>query len=61
MQAVAGQAGELIQAAALAIRAGMTVEDLANQLFLYLTIVEGLELAARTFHKDVRKLSCCAG
>lgn len=61
VQAVAEQAGELIQAAALAIRAGMTVEDLADQLFPYLTMVEGLKLAAQTFHKDVRQLSCCAG
>ncbi|AYH43857.1 mercury(II) reductase [Azoarcus sp. DN11] len=61
VQAVAAEAGELIQTAALAIRAGMTVEDLADQLFPYLTMVEGLKLAAQTFHKDVTQLSCCAG
>ncbi|TAN02442.1 MAG: mercury(II) reductase [Rhodanobacteraceae bacterium] len=61
VQTVAEQAGELIQTAALAIRAGMTVEDLADQLFPYLTMVEGLKLAAQTFHKDIRQLSCCAG
>ena len=56
-----GHAGEIIQTAALAIRAGMTVHDLADQLFPYLTMVEGLKLAAQTFTKDVRQLSCCAG
>jgi mercuric reductase len=61
VQAVAPQAGEIIQAAALAIRARMTVHDLADQLFPYLTMVEGLKLAAQTFTKDVRQLSCCAG
>jgi len=61
VQAVAPQAGELIQTAALAIRAGMTVEELADQLFPYLTMVEGLKLAAQTFRKDVKQLSCCAG
>ncbi len=61
VQAVAPQAGELIQAAALAIRARMTVEALADQLFPYLTMVEGLRLAAQTFSKDVKALSCCAG
>ena len=61
VQAVASQAGELIQTAALAIRAQMTVHDLANQLFPYLTMVEGLKLAAQTFTKDVTQLSCCAG
>ena len=61
VQAVAPQAGELIQTAALAIRARMTVEELADQLFPYLTMVEGLKLAAQTFSKDVSQLSCCAG
>ena len=61
VQAVAAEAGEIIQAAALAIRAGMTVEALADQLFPYLTMVEGLKLAAQTFRKDVKQLSCCAG
>lgn len=61
VQAVADQAGELIQTAALAIRNGMTVDDLAGQLFPYLTMVEGLKLCAQTFRKDVKQLSCCAG
>jgi len=61
VQAVAPEAGEVIQAAALAIRARMTVHDLAEQLFPYLTMVEGLKLAAQTFTKDVGQLSCCAG
>ncbi len=61
VQAVAPQAGEIIQSAALAIRARMTVHDLADQLFPYLTMVEGLKLAAQTFTKDVSQLSCCAG
>jgi mercuric reductase len=61
VQAVASEAGELIQTAALAIRNRMTVSDLADQLFPYLTMVEGLKLAAQTFSKDVKQLSCCAG
>jgi mercuric reductase len=61
VQAVASQAGELIQTASLAIRAQMTVNDLAGQLFPYLTMVEGIKLAAQTFTKDVKHLSCCAG
>jgi mercuric reductase len=61
VQAVAPEAGEIIQTAAIAIRAKMTVQDLADQLFPYLTMVEGLKLAAQTFSKDVTQLSCCAG
>ena len=61
VQAVAPEAGELIQTAALAIRNRMTVQELADQLFPYLTMVEGLKLAAQTFSKDMKQLSCCAG
>lgn len=61
VQAVAAEVGELIQTAALAIRARMTVQELGDQLFPYLTMVEGLKLAAQTFSKDVKQLSCCAG
>ena len=51
----------MIQTAALAIRHRLTVKDLADQLFPYLTMVEGLKLCAQTFTKDVKQLSCCAG
>ncbi len=55
------QAGEVVQTAALAIRQGFTVMQLAEQLFPYLTWVEGLKLTAQTFERDVSQLSCCAG
>ena len=61
VQAVASEAGEVIQSAALALRAQMTVHDLAEQMFPYLTMVEALKLCAQTFTKDVTLLSCCAG
>ncbi len=60
-QVLAAEGGEIIQTAVLAIRNRMTVEELAGQLFPYLTMVEGLKLCAQTFHKDVKQLSCCAG
>lgn len=60
VQAVAGEAGELIQTAVLALRAKMTVQEIADGLFPYLTMVEGLKLCAQTFNKDVKQLSCCA-
>lgn len=60
-QVLASEAGEIIQTATLAIRNKMTIDDLANQLFPYLTMVEGLKLTAQTFNKDVKQLSCCAG
>ncbi len=50
-----------IQTAALAIKQGLTVTDLAETIFPFLTTVEGLKLAALAFEKDVNLLSCCAG
>ncbi len=58
---VAPDAADSIQTAALALRHGMTVRELGDAIFPYLTMVEGLKLAAQTFAKDVTKLSCCAG
>lgn len=60
-QILSAEAGEMIQTAALAIRNQMTVQELGEQLFPYLTMVEGLKLCAQTFFKDVKQLSCCAG
>ncbi len=58
---LAAEAGDSIQTAAIAIKCGMTARDLGSTIFPYLTMVEGLKLAAQTFEKDVSKLSCCAG
>lgn len=45
---------------ALAIRYGTPVKELAAQFHPYRTLSEGIKLAALTFRKDVKKLSCCA-
>jgi mercuric reductase len=58
---LAPEGADSIQTAALAIKAGMTVEQLGETIFPYLTTVEGLKLAALGFSKDVHRLSCCAG
>jgi len=58
---LAAEAGEMIQTATMALRARMTVRNLADTLFPYLTQVEGLKLAALAFDRDVALLSCCAG
>lgn len=58
---LAPEGSDSIQAAVLAIKCRLTVKDLAETLFPYLTTVEGLKLAALSFGKDVALLSCCAG
>ncbi|MEX2643339.1 MAG: mercury(II) reductase, partial [Acetobacterales bacterium] len=58
---LAPEGADSIQTAVLAIKHGLTVTDLAETIFPYLTTVEGLKLAAQSFTRDVARLSCCAG
>jgi len=58
---LAPEGADSIQTAVLAIKCELTVQQLGETIFPYLTTVEGLKLAAQTFAKDVAKLSCCAG
>lgn len=58
---LATEGADSIQTAAMAIKFGMTVEQLGETIFPYLTTVEGLKLVAQAFNKDVTMLSCCAG
>jgi mercuric reductase len=57
---VAPEGGELIQQLSMAMKYGITVKELAESFYPYLTLGEGIKLAAITFGKDVAKLSCCA-
>ena len=57
---VSANAGDVISEATLALRYGLTVQQMVATLHPYLTWSEGLKLAAQTFTKDVAKLSCCA-
>ena len=58
---LAPEGADSIQTAVMAIRCELTVQQVADTIFPYLTTVEGLKLAALAFDKDVAKLSCCAG
>ncbi|MGH2607763.1 MAG: hypothetical protein ACRDHF_01630 [Tepidiformaceae bacterium] len=57
---LAAEAGELITEPALAIKFGLSIEDLTTTFHPYLTLSEGIKLGAQTFTKDVATLSCCA-
>jgi mercuric reductase len=57
---IAPEGGELIQQLSMAIKYGITVKELAESFYPYLTLGEGIKLAAITFGKDVATLSCCA-
>ncbi|MFQ5714704.1 MAG: mercury(II) reductase [Candidatus Scalinduaceae bacterium] len=57
---LAPEGAELLMEVSLAIRYGITVRELVSSFHPYLTLSEGVKLAAITFGKDVSKLSCCA-
>jgi len=57
---LAESAGEVILSAVYAIKFHLTITDLTETFYPYLTMAEGMKLAAQTFTRDVAKLSCCA-
>lgn len=57
---LAPEGAELIMEVSLAIKYGITVKELVDMFHPYLTLSEGIKLAAITFGKDVKELSCCA-
>ncbi len=61
IRAVMRNAGEVVMVVALSISRGLKVEELTDLFFPYLTYNEGVRLAALSFDRDVRDMSCCAG
>jgi mercuric reductase len=60
VHALAEGAGDVILAGVYAVKFGLTIDDLADTWAPYLTMAEGMKLAAQTFTRDVSMLSCCA-
>lgn len=59
VHALADGAGEMMLAATYAIKAGMTVDDIADTWAPYLTMAEALRITAGTFRNEL-PTSCCA-
>ena len=57
---LAPEGSELLMELSMAIKYGIPVTDLATLFHPYLTLSEGVKLAAITFGKDIVQLSCCA-
>jgi len=57
---LATEGSELLMELTLAIKFGITVRQIRESFHAYLTLGEGIKLAAITFGKDVSQLSCCA-
>ncbi|WP_034274588.1 mercury(II) reductase [Haloechinothrix halophila] len=57
---LADNAGDAITTAVYALANTMTVHQMANLWCPYLTMAEGIKLAAQAFTRDIATLSCCA-
>ena len=57
---LAPEGAELLMELAMAIKFGITVQQLRESFHPYLTMAEGVKLAAIAFGKDPARLSCCA-
>ncbi|MCI0156555.1 mercury(II) reductase [Leifsonia shinshuensis] len=60
LTAVGKEAADLAAAGVYILEAGMTVEQVAKLWSPYLTMAEGIKIAAQSFSTDISKLSCCA-
>lgn len=58
--AVGKDAGDIAAAGVYILEAGMIVDQVANLWSPYLTMAEGIKIAAQSYSTDVSRLSCCA-
>jgi mercuric reductase len=56
---LAPHAADLIHEGVLAVKFGLTIDDIIDTVHVFPTLSEGLKLAAQAFYEDVSKLSCC--
>jgi mercuric reductase len=59
VQVVADNAGDVIYSGVLAVKFHLNIADLVDTFAPYLTMSEGLKLAAQSFNRDPSRLSCC--
>lgn len=56
---VAPHAADLIHEGVLAVKFGLTIDDIIDTVHVFPTLSEAVKLAALSFYHDVDKLSCC--
>ena len=52
-------ASEIIHEAALAVKFGLTVDDIIDTVHVFPTFSEAIKIAAQTFRRDISTMSCC--
>jgi mercuric reductase len=54
-------AAEIIHEAALALRLGLTIDDIIDTVHVFPTYSEAIKLAAQAFTRDISVMTCCIG
>ncbi|MGE0229804.1 MAG: mercury(II) reductase [Dehalococcoidia bacterium] len=58
---VAPMAADLIHQATLAVKFGLTVDDIIDTVHVFPTHSEGIKLAAQAYVRDISVMACCIG
>ncbi len=58
---VAPHAADLIHEAVLAVKFGLTIDDIIDTVHVFPTLSEGIKLAAQAFTRDISVMACCIG
>lgn len=56
---LAPHAADLIHEGVLAVKFGLTIDDIIDTVHVFPTLSEGFKLSAQSFYEDISKLSCC--
>lgn len=56
---VAPHAAELIHEATLAVKYGLTIDDIIDTVHVFPTLSEGIKRVAQAFTRDISQMSCC--
>jgi mercuric reductase len=59
MHIIAPNAADLIHEGTLAVKFGLTIDDIIDTVHVFPTLSESIRLAAQSFYTDVSKMSCC--
>ncbi len=57
---LASLAADMIHEGVLAVKYGLTINELIDTVHVFPTMTEAVKLAAQSFRKDISKMSCCA-
>ncbi len=57
---LASLAADMIHEGVLAVKYGLTIDDIIDTVHVFPTMTEAVKLAAQSFRKDISKMSCCA-